>query len=118
MSLFFLREDDSDNITKEDGTEAMDFEIEGDPYNLDKLTDFEGYLKNKPLDVEMSENNSGKAGSSKSVKGTSSDKEQKYMLHDGTTHGLFFYWRLQKGQSDCAVASRANVSHSTANSWY
>lgn len=96
----------------------MDFEIEGDPYNLNKLTGFEEYLKNKPLDVEMSENNSREAGSSENVKGTSSDKEQKYMLHDGTTHGLFFYWRLRKGQSDCVVASRANVSHSTANNWY
>ncbi|KAI8050108.1 hypothetical protein BDF21DRAFT_404598 [Thamnidium elegans] len=32
----------------------MDFEIEDDHYNLNKLTDFEKYLKNKPLDVEMS----------------------------------------------------------------
>lgn len=50
MSLFiFLREDGDGNITNEDGTEAMDFEIEGNPYNLNKLTVFEEYQKNKPL---------------------------------------------------------------------
>ncbi|KAI8085473.1 hypothetical protein BDF21DRAFT_415218, partial [Thamnidium elegans] len=96
----------------------MDFEIEGDLYNLNKLTDFEEYLKSKPSDVEMFENNSGEAISSKSVRDTSSVKKQTYMLHDGTTRGLFFYWRLQKGLSIRAAASRANVCHSTANNWY
>lgn len=54
MSLLFLREDGSGNITNQDGTEALDFEIEGDPYNLNKLSDFEEYLKNRPLDIELS----------------------------------------------------------------
>ncbi|KAI9246545.1 hypothetical protein EDC94DRAFT_627068 [Helicostylum pulchrum] len=105
MSLFFLREDGDGNITNEDGIKAMDFEIEGNPYNLNKLTDF-----------EMFENNSTEAGSS--IIDTVSDKSQQYMLHDRTTRGLFFYWRLQKGLSVRAAASRANVSHSTANNWY
>ncbi|KAI7906276.1 uncharacterized protein BX663DRAFT_428181 [Cokeromyces recurvatus] len=39
-------------------------------------------------------------------------------MHDGTTCGLFFYWRLQKGLSVHATAFRANVNHSTANNWY
>lgn len=118
MSLLFLREDGSGNITNEDGTEAMDFEIEGDPYNLNKLTDFEEYLKNRPLDIEMSENNSREDIISNSTKDTSSGSKQTYTLHDGTIRGLFFYWRLQKGLSVRAAASRANVSHSTANNWY
>ncbi|KAI8082392.1 hypothetical protein BDF21DRAFT_338322 [Thamnidium elegans] len=48
MSLFFFREDGSGNITNEDGTEATDFEVESNPYNLNKLTDFEEYLKPPP----------------------------------------------------------------------
>ncbi|KAI8072113.1 hypothetical protein BDF21DRAFT_465492 [Thamnidium elegans] len=59
----FVNLNGSGNITKEDGTEFMDFEIEGDPYNL-----------NKPADFDMSENNSREADSSKSIESTSSDK--------------------------------------------
>lgn len=43
----------------------MDFDNEDNPYNLNKLTDLEEYLKNKTLDVELYENNSREAGSKK-----------------------------------------------------
>lgn len=36
-----LHGDDSTNITNEAGTEAMNFDIEDNPYNLNKVTDFE-----------------------------------------------------------------------------
>ncbi|KAI9247803.1 hypothetical protein EDC94DRAFT_652948 [Helicostylum pulchrum] len=45
----------------------MYFEIEGNPYNLNKLTDSEEYLKNIPSDIELYENSSREAGSSKTV---------------------------------------------------
>ncbi|KAI8070201.1 hypothetical protein BDF21DRAFT_465617 [Thamnidium elegans] len=79
----------SGNVTNE----AMDFAIGGDPYDSNKQTDFVEYLKNKLLDVE---NNSREAGSSKDVKDTSSDKEEKYVLHDGTARRLFLILEVAK----------------------
>ncbi|KAG2206692.1 hypothetical protein INT47_003634 [Mucor saturninus] len=96
----------------------MDFQIGGDPFDLNKLIDLKEYLKNKPLDVEMTDNSILEADVSSKTKDTDPDRSQKYMLHDGTTRGLFFYWRVQKGLSVRDAASRANVSHSTANNWY
>ncbi|KAI7861541.1 hypothetical protein BDF14DRAFT_1868225 [Spinellus fusiger] len=99
MSIIsFLHEDGSGKINTKEGTEAMDFEIEGNPYNLNKLTDFEEYLKNKPMDmdIEMSENNIEEAASDESMENASVGKGQKYKLHDGTTQGLFFIGGCKK----------------------
>lgn len=112
MCLFFLREDGSGNITNEDGTEANDFDIESVLYSLNKPTDFEEYLKSKPLDVEMSENNSGEAISSKSVRDTSSGKDQHicYMMEQPMA---FFLLEASKRliYPSCGIQSQCEPYH-------
>ncbi|KAI7869196.1 hypothetical protein BDF14DRAFT_1880366 [Spinellus fusiger] len=56
----------------------MGFEIEGNPYNLNKLTDFEEYLKNKSMNIEMSENNIEETASDESMENASNGELEKF----------------------------------------
>ncbi|KAI8642306.1 hypothetical protein BD408DRAFT_387596, partial [Parasitella parasitica] len=110
-------EDGQGNLYNEDGKEAMDWEEDVDPYNLENLTNLTQYKEHQPVELDSNDPALDKRMEDIQTKVSTGNTAVKYKTYSVDQKTLFLYYIKIKLFKAAKAAKLSGVNERTGQQW-
>ncbi|KAG2190476.1 hypothetical protein INT47_003004, partial [Mucor saturninus] len=110
-------EDGQGNLYNENGEEAMDWEEDVDPYNLQNLTNLTRYKEHQPIELDPNDPALEKLMGDVQTRVSSENSKLKYNTYSVDQKTLFLYYLKIKLYKAAKAAKMSEVNERTGQQW-